>query len=359
MLFLAAGRRYRELPRRDYAVPTMVEGVPLALHPPVELALAKAVESIPGVDALPGGSVYEMKWDGFRVACLVEPDGVSLWSRQGKNIGKYFPDLVQAVADQVPPGCVVDGEAVLWSGDRLDFEALQQRMVTARAALPALVRERPASFVAFDVLAVAGHDTRALPFMERRALLEELARAWTPPLQLSPVTRDRTVAETWFEEMPATGVEGLIVKGAGQAYEPQRIWLKVKSRSSIDVVCAAVVGPITQPRMVVVGLPMQGRLRIVGRSTPLSARAGRDLAKHLSPPQGEHPWPEEISERVLDRFTKDSGPLRLTLVEPLVVEVSADVAWSGRAFRHSVRLLRARPELAPDGISSPFDSQQQ
>jgi hypothetical protein len=340
-------------------VPTMVEGVPLALHPPVELALAKAVESIPGVDALPGGSVYEMKWDGFRVACLVEPDGVSLWSRQGKDIGKYFPDLVQAVADQVPPGCVVDGEAVLWSGDRLDFEALQQRMVTARAALPALVRERPASLVAFDVLAVAGHDTRALPFVERRALLEELARAWTPPLQLSPVTRDRAVAETWFEEMPATGVEGLMVKGAGQTYEPQRIWLKVKNRSSIDVVCAAVVGPISQPTMVVVGLPMHGRLRIVGRSAPLSARIGRDLARHLSPPRGEHPWPEEISERVLDRFTKESGPLRLTLVEPLVVEVSADVAWSGRAFRHSVRLLRARPELAPHDISSPFDSQQQ
>lgn len=128
--------------------------------------------------------------------------------------------------------------------------------------------------------------------------------------------------------MPATGVEGVVVKGAAQAYEPRRIWLKVKSRASLDVVCAAVVGPITQPRAVVVGLPMHGRLRIVGRSAPLSAQAGRDLARHLHLPQGKHPWPEEISERVLDRFSTDSGALRLTLVEPLVVEASADVAWS-------------------------------
>jgi ATP-dependent DNA ligase len=331
----------------------MVEGVPLALRPPVEFALAKAVESIPRVDALPGGCFYEMKWDGFRAACLVEPGGVSLWSRQGKDLSRFFPDLVQAVAGEVPPGCVVDGEAVLWSGDRLDFEALQQRMVTARAGLPALVRERPASFVAFDILAVAGRDTRALPFVDRRALLEELARAWAPPLQLSPVTKDRAVAETWFEEMPASGVEGLMVKGAAQAYEPKRIWLKVKSRASVDAVCAAVIGPITQPRAVVVGLPMHGRLRIVGRSAPLSAGAGRDLAQYLRPPRGKHPWPEEISERVLDRFNKESGTIRLTLVEPLVVEVSADVAWSGQAFRHSVRLLRSRPELDPVDVQLP------
>jgi ATP-dependent DNA ligase len=195
----------------DYAVPTMFEGVPAALRPPVALALAKAVESIPREDALPGGCCYEMKFDGFRAVCLVGADGVWLYSRQSKDLGRYFPDVLAAAAGQVPPGCVVDGELVVWSGDRLDFDALQLRMVTARAALPALVRERPASFVGFDVLAVAGQDTRNLPFADRRTLLEELARAWVPPLNLSPVTRDRAVAETWFKEMPATGVEGLVI----------------------------------------------------------------------------------------------------------------------------------------------------
>lgn len=332
----------------------MFEGLPDALHPPLDLALAKVVESIPRGDVLSGSFVFEMKFDGFRTACLVGSDGAWLYSRQGKDLSRYFPDVLAAAGGQIPPGCVVDGELVVWSGDRLDFDALQLRLVAARAALPALVRERPAAFVAFDVLAVAGRDTRGLPFRDRRALLEELARAWMPPLNLSPVTRDRAVAETWFREMPATGVEGILIKSDTQPYVGgKRIWSKVKSREAVDVVLAAVIGPMGQPRAAVVGLPVRGQLRIVGRSAPLSARAGRDLARYLRPPRGKHPWPVQISERVLDRFTKEVGPVTLTLVEPLVAEVSADVAWSGQAFRHSVRLTRVRPELSPAEVSLP------
>lgn len=332
----------------------MFEGVPAALRPPVDLALAKAVESIPLGESFAGGSVFEMKFDGFRAVCLVGSDAAWLYSRQGKDLSRYFPEVLVAAGEQIPPGCVVDGELVVWSGDRLDFDALQLRLVTARSALPALVSTSPASLIAFDVLAVAGHDTRGLPFRDRRTLLEELAREWVPPLNLSPVTRDRAVAETWFKEMPAaTGVEGILVKSETQTYEPRRIWLKVKSRNVVDVVLGAVIGPMSQPRAVVVGLPVNERLRIVGRSAPLSARAGRDLASYLRPPQGAHPWPEKISDRLLDRFTKESGTIRLTLVEPLVVEVSADVAWSGQAFRHSVRFVRVRQELNPAEIRFP------
>ncbi|QOT18996.1 ATP-dependent DNA ligase [Paenarthrobacter sp. YJN-5] len=332
----------------------MFDGLPAALHPPVALALAKAVESIPRGDTLPGGSAFEMKFDGFRAVCLVGSDGAWLYSRQGKDLSRYFPDVLASVREQIPAGCVVDGEVVVWSEGRLDFEALQLRLVSSRAALPELLRKSPASLIAFDVLAVAGQDTRGLQFRDRRALLEELARGWVPPLHLSPVTRDRAVAETWFKEMPAaTGVEGILVKGETQIYEPRRIWLKVKSRNVVDVVLAAVIGPMAQPRAAVVGLPVDGQLRIVGRSAALAARAARDLSRHLRPPRGKHPWPEEISERVLDRFTKEGGTTRLTLVEPLVVEVSADVAWSGQAFRHSVRLVRVRPELNPAEIRFP------
>ncbi|WAH98180.1 hypothetical protein [Arthrobacter sp. MMS18-M83] len=133
--------------------------------------------------------------------------------------------------------------------------------------------------------------------------------------------------------------------------------MKVKTRQSVDVVCAAVIGPRTKPTAAVVGLPVGGRLRIVGRSTPLAAHAARSLAMHLRAPRGDHPWPEEITETMLDRFSRERGTVRLTLVEPVVVEVSADVAWSGRSFRHPVRLLRVRPELNPDEISSPVDAQ--
>jgi len=328
--------------------------VPPALHPPVSLALAKAADSIPAEAALPGGSRYEPKWDGYRACALVRADGVSLWSRQGKDLSRYFPELLEAVARQVPPGCVLDGEAVVWSGDRLDFDALQRRLVASKPRLPALVRDQPASFVAFDLLAVAGHDIRDTPLDQRRELLEQLAAGWEPPLNLSPITQDRAEALTWFEELHHAGLEGLVVKGAGQTYQGGvRQWIKVKRRQSLDVVCGAVIGPMYRPQSVVAGLPVEGRLRIVGRSTALPAKAAQELAAHLRPPQGPHPWPEVITETTLNRFSKDKAPVTLTLVEPMVVEISADVAWTGNAFRHSFRYLRPRPELAAENVPLP------
>lgn len=213
------------------------------------------------------------------------------------------------------------------------------------------LREHPASFVAFDLLAVAGHDIRNTPLAQRRELLEQLAADWEPPLNLSPVTWDRAQALTWFEELHHAGVERLVVKGAAQAYQPVRQWLKVKRRQAVDVVCAAVIGSINRPDYIVVGLPVEDQLRIVGRSTALTAKAATQLALHLRSPQGVHPWPEVITETTLYRFSKDKGPVALTLVEPLVVEISADVAWTGSAFRHAVRYyLRPRPELAADAV---------
>lgn len=328
--------------------------LPPELRPPLALAAAKPVNRIPSPAALPGGCFYEPKWDGFRVSMTVTETGAVLFSRQGKDLTRYFPDLITAAEDQIPPGCVVDGEALIWTDDRLDFTSLQQRMTTSKAALPAFIRERPASFAAFDVLAVAGQDTRALPLRDRRALLEELARSWQPPLNLSPASTDPDEAATWFEEMPALGVEGLVVKGSGQKYEGGvRQWLKVKHRQDLHVVCAAVIGRRDRPAAIVAGLPIEGRLWIVGRSSQLTATASRALAAHLHIPRENHPWPEEITPGTLDRFTKDKSPVRLTLVEPIVVEVSADVAWSGRSFRHSLRYLRARPELDPETVEVP------
>jgi hypothetical protein len=121
----------------------------------------------------------------------------------------------------------------------------------------------------------------------------------------------------------------------------------------VDVVCAAVIGAIDRPGYIVAGLPVEGRLRIVGRSAPLAAKASRELALHLKPPRGPHPWPGVITETMLNRFSKDKGPVALTLVEPLVVEISADTAWTGNSFRHSVRYLRPRPELAAADVQLP------
>jgi hypothetical protein len=132
---------------------------------------------------------------------------VTLWSRQGKQLTGYFPELTAAVASEVPPGCVVDGEAVIWAGGRLDFSALQQRLGAGPKTLPGQVRHTPASYVAFDVLAVAGHDARALPFRERRALLEELARGWRSTESLS--RRSAMMGTSWVRATFQLGGGGL------------------------------------------------------------------------------------------------------------------------------------------------------
>ena len=331
----------------------MSSRLPPGLRPPVKVALARAVEKMPRPNALPGGALYEPKWDGYRAVICRDGDEASIWSRQGKDLVRYFPDLI-AAAGQLPPGCVLDGEAVIWSGERLDFSALQQRLSTPAKAMARLARQTPAHFVAFDLLAVAGHDIRPEPLRTRRELLEELAKDWTDVLELSPVTTDPETALRWFDELPATGIEGLVIKGSAQAYEGgQRQWLKIKHWETIDVVCAAVIGPLTRPEAIVAGLPIEGELRIVGRSAPLKPAAAKLLGSQLQPPRGSHPWPERIKSATLDRFNPGQDETVLTLIEPVVVEVSADTAWSGRSFRHAVRYLRARPEFDPADVLPP------
>jgi ATP-dependent DNA ligase len=250
---------------------------------------------MPRADALPGSLSYEPKWDGYRCIAIHDDHGVTLWSRQGKELPGYFPELTAALASDVPTRCVVDGEAVIWAGDRLDFSALQQRLGAGPKTLPGQVRQTPASYVAFDVLAVAGHDPRALPFSQRRALLEELARGWEPPLSLSPAPRIRTRRPTWFEDLPHTGIGGLVTKGNDQPYTPgARSWLKLKHRETVEFICGAVIGPITEPREVVAGLVLDGELRIIGRSTPLKTATARELVRWLQPPRGAHPWPTTV-----------------------------------------------------------------
>lgn len=144
------------------------------------------------------------------------------------------------------------------------------------------------------------------------------------------------------------------VKGGAQTYEPgARAWLKVKHKDVTDVVCAAVIGPLSQPQAIIAGLPVDGQLRIVGRSTVLSTRIGRELGRQLRPARPGHPWPEEITETSLNRFSKDKGTVRLTLVEPFVVEIASDVAWTGKSYRHPIKLLRTRPELDPANVELP------
>ncbi|HET9649156.1 MAG TPA: ATP-dependent DNA ligase [Microlunatus sp.] len=315
---------------------------------PVAVMLAKAQDAIPGPAALPGGTIWELKYDGYRSVLRSGEEGTSLWSRQGTDLSGIFPELIGAATEQLPDGLLLDGEVVIWRDGRLDFDQLQQRMGASAAAVARSASEHPASYIAFDLLAVGGIDVRSSPWRDRRTLLEELAQGFAPPLELSPYTDDHATAEQWFHDYPAAGVEGLVAKGAGSPYRSGvRGWIKIKARHSVDAVVGAVIGSVERPEALVAGRrTADGELIVLGRSGPLNSAQARELALLLRVAVNDHPWPAHLGS---GHF---GGPVAITQVEPtVVIEVAADTALQGGRHRHPLRLLRIRPELTPDDLA--------
>jgi ATP-dependent DNA ligase len=315
----------------------------------VTVELARLEERLPGPHALAGGSRYEPKWDGYRLVAVRTEAGVRLWSRNGSDLTDRFPDIAAATVEQVEPGTVLDGEVVIWDGARLSFDLLQARMVTTASRAARLARAHPASYVAFDVLAHDGRDQRRRTWAARREVLETLALQWFPPMQISPVTSDVEQAQGWMRDLRPTGVEGLVVKGARSRYAPgRRDWVKVKERETREVVVGGVIGPLHRPEAVVAGLYAGTELVIVGRSTVLTDVQSRSLGALLRPPEGPHPWPDEVSP---GHFGGGRRKIPLTKAEPRVVaEVTADTALQAGKFRHPLRYVRPRADLEPDDL---------
>ncbi|WP_166533915.1 ATP-dependent DNA ligase [Blastococcus xanthinilyticus] len=333
-------------------MPLSAPGLP-ALPPelagPVAVELAKPVRAIPAPGALAGGCRYEPKWDGYRLVVVRERSSTRLWSKQGRDLTDRFPDVAAAALAQLPAGTVVDGEVVIWNGDRLDFGLLQRRMVPAAGRIAGQVAAAPASYVAFDLLAAGGEDLRGRTLARRRAALEELAARWAPPMQLSPMTADPAEARQWFDDFRAAGVEGLVAKGAATRYAPgRREWLKVKSWETTEVLAGGVIGALDRPSQLVAGRYRDGELVVVGRTGPLSPRQAAELAGALRPAGADHPWPDRIGT---GRFGGGRLSVPLTRVEPTtVVEVSADAALQAGVFRHPLRFVRTRPDLRADDL---------
>jgi ATP dependent DNA ligase domain len=219
-----------------------------------------------------------------RVAIVRSGEQARLWTRNRHDISDRFPDIVTAATRQLPDGVVLDGELVILGADgRLSFDALQQRLVTS----PAKAAELQASFAAFDLLAANGIDLRTQRWTVRPERLEQLARDWVPPLQLTPATADIDEATEWFEVLPAAmGVEGLVVKGAATRYTPGRrdAWVKVKHRETREVIVGGVLGSITHPEVVIAGLyTADGELVVVGRTVALKPEQAAQLAAVLTP----------------------------------------------------------------------------
>ncbi len=197
--------------------------------PPVTPMLAKSTPRVPAADAVEGGFLYEPKWDGFR--CLVFRDGdeVELTSRSTKPLTRYFPDVVEAIRAQLPERCVLDGELVVVSGDRLEFDLLSQRIHPAQSRVTELSTSLAASFVAFDLLSEGDDALVDAPLRERRSRLEALLADVAAPLHLTRVTRDAAEAEEWFHQFEGAGLDGVIAKPLESVYVPNgRTMLKVK-----------------------------------------------------------------------------------------------------------------------------------
>jgi ATP-dependent DNA ligase len=327
---------------------------------PVEPMRAVGVAGLP--DLSRPGMVAEPKWDGFRAVAWRSRDGVDLRSRHGRPLGPYFPDVCTVLAASLPPGVIVDGELVLWCTEqgRTSFVDLQHRLRAGRH-LGQQAAARPAHLVCFDLLQDAdGTHLLDRPLSTRRHRLEQLLASAPPQLVLCPQTSDEHTARRWFADLPATGIEGLVIKTLQGRYLPGRAgWQKVKHRRTVEMVIGGCTGTLTHPTALLLGrYDHHGRLRYLTQTHPLTPVQQRELAGLLTPtgPPGHahHPWPAPLPATWSLTFA-DRQPLPYLQVQPtLVAEVELDTATgpAGRP-RHLAHHVRVRADLLPDQLTPP------
>ena len=317
---------------------------------PQDPMLARPVTALPLGDAMAGGCAYEPKFDGYRALLFVTADGCRVQSRRGHDMTEAFSDVAEAAAATLPDGVVVDGEVVVWGRDALDFHELQRRFSTGRAKGPARAR-RPASFVAFDLLAAEGVDLRQHALSARRALLETVLDGVPPPIQLVPQTEDADEARAWLAEYAENpvGIEGVVVKGRSSSYLPgRREWAKLRLRDTVEAVVAGVTGSVDSPERLVLALVDDGgTLAFAGTSTELDRGQRAEVATLIEAVAAgqPHPWADDDLAR---GHWRRAARAPVHLVRPtLVVEVSTDTSVDRGRWRHPVAFVRSRPDLTP------------
>lgn len=331
----------------------------LPLMPPIAPMLAKSVSALPE-----GPVMFEPKWDGFRSIIFRDGDDVEIGSRNGKPLTRYFPELVEALKANLPPRCVLDGEIILVgaSGDRLDFDMLQQRIHPAASRVRLLAEQTPARFVAFDLLALDDEDYTARPFTERRGALERVLAGSAAPIHLTAATRDRATAEEWFHQFEGAGLDGIVAKPLDGRYLPdKRSMFKVKHVRTADCVLAGYRVHTSGPGRIgslLLGLyDDDGALANVGVAGAFPMRRREELFEELQPLVTgfeDHPWAwarqEEGSRTPRNaQGSRWSGgkDLSFTPLRPdRVLEVKYD-HMEGERFRHTTQFVRWRPDRDP------------
>ena len=329
--------------------------------------LAKASDGLPEGD----GWLFEPKWDGFRALVFRDGDEVYTQSRDLKPLDRYFPELAAPLRVSLPNRCILDGEIVIASDGALQFEALLLRIHPAESRVRMLAEQSPASFVAWDLLAIDDEDLRATPQGERRARLEAVLSNPEPPVHLTPATTDRNLAADWFDRFEGAGLDGVVAKRIDAPYQPgKRAMLKIKHQRTADCVVAGFRwhknGPGTHVGSLLLGLyDDEGKLNHVGVTSSFSWERRASILKELEPLRKNaidgHPWKEwadwagygdaDASGQRLPGATSRWNRGKDLSWEPLRTELVCEVAFDhlqGSRFRHASTFVRWRPDKPPE-----------
>jgi ATP-dependent DNA ligase len=322
----------------------------LDVEPPLAPMEATLATELPRGD----GWQYEPKWDGFRCVAFRSGERVELQSKSCKPLGRYFPEIEQALLALDDRAFVLDGELVALVGGRPSFENLQLRLHPARSRVERLAREQPATLVAFDLLVDRGESLVQLPLRDRRARLEAFARrfAGSERLTLSPVTFDAAAAQRWLDASGG-GIDGVVAKRTDAPYLPgERGGMqKVKRFLTADCVVGGfrhASGGRNTVGSLLLGLYENGVLHYVGFTSAFSDEQRRELAIELERLAASAAQPKGFTGRVPgpSRWSRGKTVEWVPLPHETVVEVEYD-QLSGTRFRHATQLLRRRPDKAP------------
>jgi len=310
-------------------------------YPPMEAASVVDIPSGPGWR-------YEPKWDGFRCLAFKAGDQVLLQSKSGQPLGRYFPEVVDALRAHPARRFVLDGELVVLREGRLSFDDLLQRIHPAESRVQKLSAATPATLVVFDLLVDAHGKTLVdRPLSERRKKLEALPASTS--FLLSPASEDRAAAKRWMRNLAASGLDGVIAKRADAPYAPgERAMLKIKRARTADCVVggfrwASAGGEVGS---LLLGLyDAEGKLHHVGFTSSFNDRDRRAL-KDVVVPLREPPGFTGQAPGGPSRWSTKRSTAWEPLRPSLVCEVQYDHFTGGR-FRHGTGFLRWRPDKSP------------
>jgi ATP-dependent DNA ligase len=328
-----------------------MESVDLPVQPPVDPMLAKSATKVPDES---GVWSYEPKWDGFRALVFRDGDELVLQSRSGKDLGRYFPELLDALRDEISVRCVLDGEVVvprvLDGRIRLDWESLSQRIHPAESRVRILAEQTPAHFIGFDALATADRSLLDEPFRVRRAALSESVheKHWC---HVTRTTEDAELGAHWLTTFEGAGLDGVIAKRLDGRYLPgKREMIKVKHARDAD--CVAIGYRIHKSGegvgSILLGLYRDdGELQMVGGAASFSVKDRIKLLADLEPLREG----DQVNDGEPSRWNSAADKRWIPVRPERVAEVAYDQMEGntvhGRRFRHAVKFVRWRPDREP------------